>query len=130
MKFWKFEYEGPAALEHCIASGALPSPESNFPGLMNTYAHPLKSMKVGDGVILATLQGDEGKIFAIGKVRKMPLGTEPPAIQWAAMTLTIFPDARGGLMNWQTKTSFEISPEPAKRYGLQKQLEYYVRDVA
>jgi hypothetical protein len=130
MKFWKFEYEGSTALERCIESGSLPSQESSFPGLKNTYAHPLKSMKIGDGVILATLLGDEAKIFAVGKVRKVTQGTEPPVIQWAAMTLTVHPNPTGGLVNWQTKTSFEIKPEPAKRYGLQKQIEYYVRDVA
>ena len=129
MKFWKFEYEGEDALGACIANRSLPPPESKRQGLSNTYAHPFKSMKVGDGVVLASLAGDEGKIFAVGKVRSVASNTTPAIIDWTATTKTVFPDARGGLVNWQTKTAFEISPEPAKRYGLRELVEYYVRDV-
>lgn len=128
MKFWKFEYEGPAELEKCVSTDSLPSPERQFSGLKNTYAHPLKSMKIGDGVVLASLAGDQGKIFAVGKVRAAGADIQSPQVQWAVTTKTVFPDAKGGLANWQTKTAFEISPEPAKRYGLEKLINYYVRD--
>lgn len=128
MKFWKFEYEGASEIESMINRRSLPSPERNFPGLRNTFAHPLKSMRVGDGVILATLQDDTGKIFAVGRVREIGEGGKLPVVQWTATTSTVFPDAKGGLVNWQTKTAFEISSEPAKKYGLRKLIEYYVRD--
>lgn len=129
MRFWKFEYEGATALDECIANRCLPSPEAKRHGLTNTYAHPLKSMKVGDGVLIATLSGDGGKIFAVGKVCSVASATAPAVVDWAATTKTVFPDVKGGLVNWQTKTSFEISPEPAKRYGLKELVEYYVRDA-
>ena len=130
MKFWKFEYEGSAALSDFINNRALPSKNRTFPGLENTHFYPIKVMKVGDGVVLATLHGDEGKIFAVGVVRRVELNETPAVVDWAATKHTVFPDARGGLANWQRKSAFEISPEPAKRYGLKKLVEYYVRGNA
>lgn len=130
MKFWKFEYPGPAALDICISRQSLPPKEMAFPGLKNTFAHPFKSMRAGDGVVLATLDGEEAKFFALGKVRAINAETNVPVIQWTATTSIHFPDARGGLINWQTKTSFEIKPEPAKRYCLEKLLNHYMKDVA
>jgi hypothetical protein len=127
MKFWKFEYPGSEALINCSNSMSLPSKETIFPGLTNTFAHPLKSMKVGDGVVLATLVGDEAKFYALGIVRSTDGSPDGPVIQWTATQFTKFPDAQGGLKHWQTKTSFEISPEPAKRYGLKELVAYYVR---
>lgn len=127
MKFWKFECEDGSAVVDCINNGSLPSQETGFPGLKNTFAHPLKAMRVGDGVVLATLKGNEARIFAVGKVQAIESDVKSPSIQWAATRTTLFPDPRGGLVNWQTKTAFEISPEPAKRYGLQKLIDYYVR---
>lgn len=128
MKFWKFEYLDVHALEIRIRERSLPPP-NNVRGLKNTFAHPRKSMRVGDGAILASLNGEEGKIFAVGKVRSLGSDIEPPIIDWTATTKTVFPNARGGLINWQTKTAFEISPEPAKRYAPKELVEYYVRDL-
>lgn len=128
MKFWKFEYPGSAALDDCISCHSLPSGKAEFQGLKNTFTHPLKSMKVGDGVVMATLQGDEAKFFALGKVRSINIESNLPVIQWTATTHTHYPDARGGLINWQTKSAFEISPEPAKKYGLRELIAYYVKD--
>lgn len=130
MKFWKFEYPGPQAVASCIRCMSLPPNDKAFPGLKDTYAHPQRSMRVGDGVLLATLAGEEAKFFAIGKVRAIDGDGRAPVIQWASTTFTRFPDARGGLINWQTKTAFEISPEPAKRYGLEKLISHYVKDDA
>lgn len=127
MKFWKFECKDTADISTCIANESLPSQEVSFPGLQNSFEYPLRKMKAGDGVVLATLNGNEGKIFAVGKVKSIGPKGEPPSIQWSATKTTVFPDPSGGLINWQTKTAFEISPEPAKRYGLQKLIEYYVR---
>lgn len=127
MKFWKFEYLDAESLEMCVRERSLPSLKE-VRGLKDTFAHPRKSMKVGDGVLLASLNGEEGKIFAVGKVRSLGSDIEPPVIDWTATTKTVFPDAKGGLINWQTKTAFEISPEPAKRYGLKELVDYYVRD--
>ena len=86
-------------------------------------------MSVGDALVLASLEGEEGKIVALGKVRAIATATNPAVIDWAATKKTVFPDAKGGLVNWQTKSAFEISPEPAKRYGLKDLVEYYVRDA-
>jgi hypothetical protein len=127
LKFWKFQYEGSDALLQCIENRSLPSGIVIIAGLKNTYAHPVKAMKPGDGVVLAKLEGDEGKIFAVGKVRAVATTETPAVVDWVATTMTVYPDARGGLVNWQTKSAFEISQEPAKRYNLQKLIEYYVR---
>jgi hypothetical protein len=130
MKFWKFEYEGPSALADCVANRALPSAERLFPGLKNAFAHPCKSMKAGDGVVLATLDGEEGKIFAAGKVLHAATDACLPVVAWAASTKTVLPNAGEGLKNWQTKSAFEISASPATRYGLAEFVNYYVRDDA
>jgi hypothetical protein len=127
MKFWKFEYPGSVALINCTNSRSLPSKETLFPGLTNTFAHPLKSMKAGDGVVLATLVGDEAKFYALGIVRSTGGISNAPVIQWAATQFTKFPDAQGGLKHWQSKTAFEISPEPARKYGLAELIAYYVK---
>lgn len=130
MKFWKFQYEGPEALLQCIENRSLPSGDVTFAGLKNTYAHPVKAMRPGDGVVLAKLEGDEGKIFAVGKVRAVATTETHAVVDWAATTMTVYPDVKGGLINWQTKSAFEISQEPAKRYNLRKLIEYYVRSDA
>lgn len=129
MKFWKFEYEGPEALADCIKNRALPSANRAFPGLENTHPYPTKAMKVGDGIVLAKLYGDEGRIFAVGIIRQVESYETPAVVDWAATKKTVFPNARGGLTNWQRKSAFEISPEPAKRYGLMLLIEYYFRDI-
>ena len=126
MKFWKFQYEGHDALLKCVESRNLPSVDITHAGLRNTNAHPIKAMKVGDGVVLAKLEGDEGKIFAVGKVRVVATTETPAVVDWTATKKTVYPDVSGGLVNWQTKSAFEISQDPAKRYGLQKLIEYYV----
>lgn len=126
MKFWKFEYSGPEDLANCISNNSLPVNDKALPGLKDTYAYPVKSMRVGDGVVLATLVGDEAKFFAVGKVLAIASDSAAPLIKWKATTFTHFPDARGGLVNWQTKTAFEISPSPAKRYGLEKLIAHYL----
>lgn len=84
-------------------------------------------MRAGDGVVLAVLDGDEGKIFAVGKVLAVETLDAPAVITWAATRKTVYPNASGGLVNWKNKSAFEISAEPAKRYGLRELIEYYVR---
>ena len=106
MKFWKFEYEGSAALSDFINNRALPSKNRTFPGLENTHFYPIKVMKVGDGVVLATLHGDEGKIFAVGVVLlAMPAGScyaasqmvLPNQVRGQALALILFVANLGGL---------------------------------
>lgn len=130
MKFWKFQYEGHEALLQYIENRSLPSGDITLAGLKNTHAHPVKAMRPGDGVVLATLEGDEGKIFAVGKVRSVATTETPAVVDWVETIMTVYPDARGGLVNWQTKSAFEISQEPAKKYNLRKLIEYYVRSDA
>lgn len=127
MKFWKFEYPGSAELTNCINSKSLPPRESTFPGLVNTHDYPIKSMKTGDSVFLAKLVGDEAKFFAIGVVQSIDDTCDEIVVQWAATQFTRFPNAQGGLKHWQTKSAFEIKPEPAKRYGLAELITYYVK---
>jgi hypothetical protein len=127
MKFWKYEYESVDALEACIRHGALPSADKNFPGLTNTHSYPTGAMKVGDGVVLGKLEGDAAKIFAVGLVRRVQGNGLSAIVDWTATTKTVFPNAKGGLANWQQKSAFEISPELAKRYGLKELIQYYVR---
>jgi hypothetical protein len=129
MKFWKFETPPRADFERCTQEGRLP-PEVQFPGLRSTHAYPAENLKVGDGLVIARLDGEEAKIVALGKVRSIDPGSHVPSVQWAVTSHTKFPDARGGLANWQTKTAFEITKEPAERYGLLQLVNYYVKDPA
>lgn len=121
MRFWKFQYHGQAELLSCIEKRILPT-NKTFPGLNDTYDYPASSMKPGDGVLLARLEGNAAKVFAVGKVR----ATGPVVIDWAALAVTLYPSPQGGLTNWQEKSAFEISANPAKRYGLRELIETHV----
>lgn len=101
-----------------------------YPGLKDTYEHPFESMVVGDAVFLGSLSGDEARFFAIGKVREKADATADPSIAWIENKFGKFPDASGGLPNWQTKTAFEISSAPAKRYGLLELVKFYIKSDA
>ncbi|MBS0390111.1 MAG: hypothetical protein JSR23_03005 [Proteobacteria bacterium] len=90
MNFWKFEYLDVHALEIRIREGSLPPP-NNVRGLKNTFAHPRKSMSVGDGAILTSLNGEEGKYSPLVTVRSLGSDVEPPIIDWTATTKTVFP---------------------------------------
>lgn len=111
----------------CIGERRLPHSDISFPGLVNTYAYPAGAMKAGDGVFLATLIGDQARFFAVGLVVVKGTGTDPAVINWTATQFGRFPNERGGLPEWRSKTAFEISKEPAKRYELLSLLEYYVK---
>jgi predicted HNH restriction endonuclease len=123
--FWKFEYDGPAQLQDCISNNSLP-PEKDFPGLENTYSYPFKKMKPGDGLVLAQLEGVSARIFAVGKVQAI----QPHVVNWAAVNETVYPNPQGGLPNWQKKTSFEIKPKPARKYGLNGLIEKHINILA
>ena len=127
MKFWKFEYPGEEEMQSCIGDGRLPRPETKFPGLEDTYKYPAGALKVGDAVFLATLSGEEARFFAIGKVVGRSEEPDVPIINWAATKFGKFPNAQGGLPQWRTKTAFEITKEPAKRYGLLELVQHYVK---
>lgn len=130
MKFWKFEYPGETEMQNCVLENRLPNRAMVFSGLKDTYSHPFESMVVGDCVFLANLSGDEARFFAVGKVLGRKNDTVVPTIKWVATKFGRFPDVRGGLPHWQTKTAFEISASPAKRYGLFDQVNYYVKNDA
>ena len=130
MKFWKFEYPGSVELANCVSERRLPLREIKYPGLKDTYSHPFESMAVGDAVFLGTLSGDEARFFAIGKVREKANAGVAPVIDWVENKFGKFPDVSGGLPNWQTKTAFEISSSPAKRYGLLELVNYYIKSDA
>lgn len=131
MKFWKFEYDGPMELRKCIAEQRLPT-SKEVPGLSNTYDYPAKSLRKGDGVIVAKLDGDVARIYAVGKVRDLGSDHSPVTVDWAQVHETKFPNPQGGLNNWQTKTAFEIKLSPAKKYGLRELIDHHVSisDVA
>ncbi len=126
MRFWKFEYDGLIELQKCIAERRLPAPKE-VPGLLNTYGHPANSLRVGDGVILASLDGETARIYAVGKVRSITSGHKPAVVDWAEVQETRSPNRGQGLKNWETKTAFEISRGPANRYGLQELINHHVR---
>ena len=130
MKFWKFEFPGDVELQSCIQERRLPRRDLSFAGLKDTYSHPFDSMVVGDAVFVGTLVNDEAKFFAIGKVRARLSATGEPTIDWVLNRFTKLPEPSGGLPNWQTKTSFEISSAPAKRYGLPELVNYYIKGDA
>lgn len=126
MKFWKFEYDGPIELRNCITERRLPIAKE-VPGLSNTYDHPAKSLRAGDGVILAKLDGEAARIYAVGKIQSIAYDYSPTIVEWAAVQETRLPNPQGGLQNWRSKTAFEISPNPARRYGLRELIDDHVR---
>lgn len=125
MKFWKFEYDGPVELSKLITARSLP-PSKEVPGLSNTYSHPVTSLKSGDGIILAKLDGTTAKIYAVGKVISLTPDRSSITVDWAEVNKALFPNPQGGLTNWKTKTAFEISPDPAKRYGLRELIDRHI----
>lgn len=125
LKFWKFEYDGSVELRKCIAERRLPVPKE-VPGLSNTYDYPAKTLRAGDGVILAKLDGETARIYAVGKVRCTVSGDKPTIVDWTEVRDARFPNPQGGLQNWRTKTAFEIKPNPANRYGLRELIEHHV----
>ena len=70
LKFWKFEYHGPIDLRKCIVEQKLPTSKEVL-RLLNTYDHPAKSLRKGVGVIVAKLDGELVRIYAVGKVRNL-----------------------------------------------------------
>jgi hypothetical protein len=128
VKFWKFEAPTAEQLGAVVAAGRLP-PAVTVPGLRNTYEEVASKLRPGDGVVLASLKGDEGKIVAFGKVRAVPGAIEHVHIQWAKASHGLYPTG-SGLEHWQNKSAFEISAEPAKRYGLLGFIEFHIKDGA
>lgn len=130
MRFWKFEHPGEAEMQSCIAERRLPKPDIQFPGLLDTYDYPAGALKAGDGVLLATLSGEEARFFAVGKVIGKSTETGLSTVSWTATKFGKFPNEKGGMPQWRTKTAFEITKEPAKRYGLLELIQYYVKNDA
>jgi hypothetical protein len=128
VKFWKFEAPGAEQIDAVVVAVGLP-PSVTVPGLQNTYVEVARKLKPGDGVVLATLKGEEGKILAFGKVRAASSALDPVSIQWAKASHGVLPTG-SGLKHWQTKTAFEISPEPAERYGLRRFVDFHIKDAA
>lgn len=123
MQFWKFQYLGDTSIEECIKNKSLPLASQPVPGLATTDQDVIARMRLGDGVVIAELVGDQAKLYAIGRV--VSIANKQPEISWARSINFRFPDERGGLIHWQTKTAFEISSEPAKRYGLKDLVEHF-----
>ncbi|MCY4747512.1 hypothetical protein NYO99_21280 [Pelomonas sp. UHG3] len=126
MKFWKFETPTAELLDAVLASGALP-PSVPVAGLRDTHGKATSKLKPGDGVVLATLQGEEGKIIAFGKVRAGNSPIDQLAVRWVRASHGVHPTG-SGLEHWRSKTAFEISAEPAERYGLQRFIDFHIKD--
>ena len=129
MKFWKFEYAGEADLERCVSERSLPCGTVAL-GLKDTDHEVACRMREGDGAVVGQLIGDQAKLYAVGRVVKAGSERGAPSVQWVKTINFRMPDERGGLIHWQTKTAFEISPEPAKRYGLRELVDHYVPNDA
>ncbi len=127
MRFWKFETPAEEQVQFLVTEGGLP-PSVSVPGLKNTFDAVARKLRPGDGVVLASLHGDEGKIIAFGKVRGIDGSDGEISIQWAKASHGILPTG-SGLEHWETKTAFEISKQPAERYGLQRFIDFHVKDV-
>ncbi|MDN2675105.1 hypothetical protein OX459_27260 [Janthinobacterium sp. SUN026] len=126
MKFWKFEMPTEQQLDALVAMGELPPPVA-VAGLSNTYDDIARKLRPGDGVVLGKLKGEEGKIVVFGKVRKVGSTPNCIEIQWAKASQDVFPTG-SGLTHWQTKTAFEISSQPAERYGLRRFIDFHIKD--
>lgn len=128
MKFWKFEAPTLEQIELIVTAGRLP-PSVSVPGLRNTYDEIARKLNPGDGLVLATLKGDEGRIVAFGRVCSIGATQEDMSIRWAKASHGVLPIG-SGLLHWQTKTAFEISAEPAERYGLGRFIAFHIKDAA
>lgn len=111
-------------MEICIRKKTFPMAQTKIPGLVTTDQEVLDRVCPGDGVLIAELLGKQAKIHAIGKA--IVGANSQLEVIWARSINFRQPNERGGLIHWQTKTAFEISPEPAKRYGLKELVEHYV----
>jgi hypothetical protein len=128
MKFWKFQYLGEESVENCMRERKAPMVVVPIPGLETTDREILGRLRTGDGVVIAELFGEQAKIHAVGRV--LERHALKPTIVWSRSVNFRQPDERSGLIHWQTKTAFEISPVPAERYGLRELVEHYVKNHA
>lgn len=128
VKFWKFEAPAEEQIESVIDTGGLP-PSVTVPGLLNMYEDVAKKLRPGDGVVLATLMGEEGKIVAFGKVRAVAKELDGISIQWAKASHGVYPTG-SGLTHWKNKTAFEIKAAPAERYGLLRFIDFHIKEAA
>lgn len=125
MKFWKFETPTEEQIESLLNTGGLP-PSVTMSGLSNTYEKVVRKLKPGDCVVLASLKGDQSKIVVFGKVQAVGNTSEQTLIKWAKASHGVYP-TDSGLEHWRTKTTFEISKEPAERYGLRRFIEFHIK---
>jgi hypothetical protein len=128
MKFWKFESPTEEQIQSLLAVGG-PPPSVIVPGLLNTFEKVAKKLKPDDCVVLASLNGDEGKIVAFGRVRSVGNVPDEVSIQWAKASHGVHPTG-SGLEHWRTKTAFEVSPVPAERYGLRRIMDFHIKQAA
>lgn len=129
MKFWKFEGRESAEIQALRVSGGAPSEGSCAPGCTNTNATVLTRVREGDGLLLAHLDGGDACIVGLGLVRAVQRGHGPTSVEWVEHSATVSPNPQGGLANWRQKSAFEISADPAKRYGLRQMFRKRFADV-
>lgn len=118
MKFWKFAYRDEATMVACLEGRCLPNPEFSPLGMGNRNEWVAEQLSAGDIVVLATLCGFLATFYAVGVVREVSPEYSGVVVDWAAERHDQEPTPSSGLIHWQTKSAFQISPAPAKRYNL------------
>jgi hypothetical protein len=117
MEFWKFECDTEADAHICMTTGSLPSAWSR-PGVEDTTAAVLGDLVPGDGALLATFDGRDAQVFAVGLIRRSPSRDGRLEVSWmttSGMEVTPNPQAK---QYWNKRSAHRISAQPAERYGL------------
>ncbi len=117
MEFWKFECDGEADASLCLATGGVTS-EWSREGLKNTDDVVLRDIAAGHGVVLATFDGRQARIFAVGRVLESPTRNGHLQVQWMATPYMEVTPNPTGREYWNTLSAHGISSNPAERYGL------------
>jgi hypothetical protein len=119
MNFWRFDIQSKTAVDDSISSRSLVLPTQRHPAGKNDPASMVdKKIKVGDGLLLAQLQGAEGVVHAIGVVRELQNNNHGIVVDWVCISHKLQPNPQGGLAQWQKEICFKFADAPAKRYNL------------
>ncbi len=66
MKYYRLDFDNDLVLERAVAEGTLPCPSGFDPGKKDGFGR----LRIGDGVLLARLEGLIGRVSAIGIVNQ------------------------------------------------------------
>ncbi|MDC8771724.1 HNH endonuclease [Roseateles albus] len=122
MDFWKFECSDEAATQASLVTGELRLSQPRV-DLDDTDRLVLDKLAAGDGVLLASFDGRQARIFAIGRVQALATSGTPIRVSWLPTPGMQVTPGHSARQYWTGRSAHEISPEPAERYGLPQLLK-------